>query len=239
MSAAKAPECIGIFYPKKGAWKYIGLPVMILLIISAINILLTVLIKSSDDEGTREFLKLQLFFASFGIPVAAAFSETVCEWAATARYAGKAPKRLMLLRTAPDMERVIKNAFVSDEIRRAGLCILTAVLSAAAMGLTGEYTSNVLVPAAVFAAGSMYFVLAVGVFLVRFIDNTLLMLFLVYIWLALGGGISMMLEDFILGGGEYGGPITLAFISGISAGIITCAAAVKRACACRHPDREK
>lgn len=236
MSKAKAPDCIGIFYPRRGVKKYIGFPLIAMLILAAGSIIITLLIRNSGDAELQEFLILQNFLALYGIPAIAAILEIVSEWVSTMQYAGKSPKRLILLRTAPEMEWVLKNAFVFDEIRKAVFCIITASLSAAAAGLTGQYSPEALIPCAVFTAANMYFISVIATVIVRFIDNITAMTILVYLWLGITGGLNMLFSGFVLDGSGAAMCITLAIIFGTGAGIITCAAAVKRACGCRHSD---
>ncbi|MDE6592521.1 MAG: hypothetical protein K2K57_05590 [Oscillospiraceae bacterium] len=234
MSKTKAPDCIRIFYPKRGVKKYIGFPLIAMLILIAGSVIITLLIKNSGDKELQEFLILQNFLALYGIPAIAAILEIVSEWVSTMQYAGKSPKRLILLRTAPEMEWVLKNAFVFDEIRKAVFCIITAALSAAAAGLTGQHSSEALILWAVFTAANMYFISVIATVIVRFIDNITAMTILVYLWLAITGGLNMLFSGFVLDGSSAAMCITLALILGMGAGIITCAAAIKRACSCRQ-----
>ncbi|MCM1577650.1 MAG: hypothetical protein NC078_02470 [Ruminococcus sp.] len=235
-----APECIGIFYPKRGFGKYIGLPFLGLLILAAVNILFTLFVKNSGDMELQEFLKLTNFLSLYGLPGAVTVLETVSQWTSTARYAGKSPRRLILLRTSPRMERTVKNAFLFDEIRRAGLCLITGALAAASAGLTGQTAANMLIPLAVYTAASMFLTSAVTALIVRFINNMTLMLLLIYIWMGAAGGLGTAILTAIIYDGVSPYPnITLALIFGIAMSIIGSTAAVKRVLQCRHPEESQ
>lgn len=236
MGKTKAPDCIGIFYPKRGMKKYIGFPLIVMLILAAGSIIISLLIRNSGDRELQEFLILQNFLALYGIPAISVLVELISEWVSTMQYAGKSPKRLILLRTAPEMEWILKNAFVFDEIRKAVFCIITAALSAAAAGLTGQHQASALILWAVYTAAYMYFISVIATVIVRFIDNVMAMTILVYLWLAISAGLNMLFSEFVLDGSGAAMCITLAIIFGTVAGIITCGAAVKRACGCRNSD---
>ena len=229
-------DYIGIYYPKKGFRRFLGIPFIIPAALSAVNILMTLLIRSSGDEALQEFIVLQAFLAACAIPSFTVIADVIREGMATKGYGGKSPKRLLLLRCAPEMERVIKCAFIADEARRLGLYIVISALAGAALALTEQSEAVNIIPAMAFTAAVMYLAAVMAVLFVRFIDNGMAMFMLAYFWLMIVGLAAMFVQDGILSGDIPGAVTFVVLIPGAAAGILTCRAAVHRACLCRFPE---
>lgn len=231
---------IGIFYPKKGFGRFLGLPFILPAALAAVNIIFTLLIKSSGDEALQEFLILQAFIASCGIPVLTVLTDVIREWSATAGFGGKSPRRLLLLRSAPHMERAVKWAFAADEIRRFAVYIIICAMAGTGAAVTGHHGSaGGIVKAMALTAAVMYLGAVIAVLFVRFIDSHTIMFLVTYFWLMIIGMVGMAIQSGVLSGDIPGAVTWLFLIPGAAAGVLCCKEAITRASSCRYADRKK
>lgn len=227
---------IGIFYPKKGFRKFLGLPFIVPFILAGAELIIILLTRSSSDEALREFLKLHSFVVECGVPAAAVVMDVIREFLCTGGYAGKSQKRLILLRSAPHMERVIKCAFIADEVRRLVTYVIMCIIGGTAVALAGQYETTTYIPGAMaFTAAAMYLASAVAILLVRFIDNHTVMFLTTYFWLMIAALIGIGVQQLLLVGDAPAAVTFIALLPGAAAGILGCRAAIGRACSCRRP----
>lgn len=226
MKEHKLYEYIRVFSPKKGIRGFFGLPFIVYGVFFLIVLLPMCAAGGAVLQGVIETVS----------PALAVVLDIVFEMVNTSGISSKRSKRLMLLRSAPNMKSVMKKAFICDEIRRSILLIFAYVLSFIMLCMNGHLPQSSFLGCAA-AFFSVYAFSSFAVYIIRRAPLGSASLIAVYLIMITAAVLIEMLFMYILLEAEllFGAiaVITAAVVAVITAQI-TLRSAYKRAVNCYY-----
>ena len=207
MKEHKLYEYIRVFSPKKGIRGFFGLPFIVYGIFFLIVLLPMCAAGGAVFQGVIETVS----------PALAVTLDIVFEMVNTSGISSKKSKRLMLLRSAPNMKSVMKKAFICDEIRRIILLIFAYALSFILLCINGHALQISFLGCAAALFG-VYAFSSFAVYIIRRAPLGSASLIVVYFTMITAAVLIEMLFMYIL--------LEAEFIFGIAAVITAAAAAV-------------